>query len=212
MAETFVDSIDHGLRHNLIYAMADADDPQLLSATLAFALHGRPAACPTAITSSLQHSCGSDFGGVFAAVARRKPDVALEFLRANWAEAGSVSRLNLVAEVNLPQSGCKSPRLLPATLPSTRDADLTHCLRSSAILCMFSQSYAIATSGSPAQPRCKRMQSQRWRVRWAWTVRQRNRRPVRTWRGATPMARRCVTGYARRWQASETNTQWLYER
>lgn len=100
MAETFVDSIDHGLRHNLLYAMADADDPQLLSATLAFALHGRPAACPTATTSSLQHSCGSDFGGVFAAVARRKPDVALEFLRANWAEAGSVSRLNLVAEVN----------------------------------------------------------------------------------------------------------------
>ena len=101
MADTFARSLDHGLRHNLIYAMADAADPQLLSATLSFALHGQPAACPTRPTSVLQHSCGSDFGGVFAAIARREPDVALEFLRDNWAEAGSVSRLNLVAEVNI---------------------------------------------------------------------------------------------------------------
>jgi hypothetical protein len=90
--------LDHGLRHNLIYAMADAEDPQLLSATLSFTLHGRPAACPTEPNSPLQHSCGSDFAGVFAAIARRRPEVALEFLRANWAEAGSISRLNLVAE------------------------------------------------------------------------------------------------------------------
>ena len=98
LAEAFVASLDHGLRHNLIYAMADAEDPQLLSATLSFTLHGRPAACPTEPNSPLQHSCGSDFAGVFAAIARRRPEVALEFLRENWAEAGSISRLNLVAE------------------------------------------------------------------------------------------------------------------
>lgn len=97
MAQTFTTSLDHGLRHDLIYAMADAEDSQLLSATLAFALHGRPAACPTAPTSPMQHSCGSDFGGVFTAIARRQPDVTRDFLRENWAEAGSLSRLGLVA-------------------------------------------------------------------------------------------------------------------
>lgn len=189
--------------------MAAADDPHLLSATLSFALHGRPAACPTATTSALQHSCGSDFGGVLAAIARRKPDVALEFLRANWAEAGSVSRLNLVAEVNYCQCPDANHALLhssplPTTLIAARGVDLIHCLRASAFLCMPSQSCAMLDS--PARRRCKRMQSQQWRERWGLTARQRSPRPVRTRRGAMRTARRCVTGCARR-QVSEATTE-----
>jgi hypothetical protein len=106
MADAFVGSDDHGKRHDLIYGMADAQSPQLLSATLSFALHSQPAACPTPRTTPRQNTCGSDFSGIFAAVARRQPNVARAFLRENWLEAGSPSRLQAVAMVRRPAKFC----------------------------------------------------------------------------------------------------------